>query len=417
MKILSSRRLVLGALLIAAGAAGNYFYGSFSGIGTADKGKAKGGKPPTPVLVAEVTTKTIPMTIRTIGTLQARSTVSVRSRVEGQIMETTFSEGQTVNQGDILFRIDPRPFQAKLREAEANLAREQSSYEKARADVQRYQSLSDKGFSSQQKYEEAKAAMNGLTASMRATQATIDLARLDIEFATIKAPISGRTGSVLIQAGNLVKANDIAQPLVVINEIDPMLAAFSVPEAHLPEIKHRMTEGTLNVEAALPESRRPPIRGKVVFINNAVDTQTGTILMKAEFDNKDGFLTAGQFVRVTLEMNAIQNARVVPERALQAGQKGTYLFVVGKDNTVAPVSIVPGPTFEGFTVVGNTLDVGTTVVTDGQLRLFKGAKVTFKGGAKAKDKAKDKNGKAKDGDKPKEPGKDKVSDAGAGKKG
>jgi len=404
MKLLSSRRVVLGALLVAAAAAGYYFYGAFTGIGAVDKGKAKGNKPPTPVMVAQVTTKNIPVTLRAIGTLQARSTVAVRSRVEGQIMETAFTEGQQVRQGDILFRIDPRPFEAKLRETEANLARDQATYEKAKADVQRYQSLSDKGFSSQQKYEEARALMNALTASMRATQAAIDLARLDIEFATIKAPISGRTGSVLIQAGNLVKANDLAQQLVVINEIDPMLAAFSVPEVHLPEIKRRMAAGTLNVEAAPPESHRPPIRGKVVFINNAVD--------------KDGFLTAGQFVRVTIEMEALMNAHVVPERALQAGQKGAYLFVVGKENLVEPLTIAPGPTFEGFTVIGDALAVGTTVVTDGQLRLFKGAKVTFKDGAK--DKAKDKKGKddkAKDGDKPKEPGKDKVSDAGDGKKG
>ncbi|PIW27046.1 MAG: efflux RND transporter periplasmic adaptor subunit [Rhodospirillales bacterium CG15_BIG_FIL_POST_REV_8_21_14_020_66_15] len=378
MNTLSSRRLALGVLLVAVGAGAYY---AWSGSPFNEKPVVKGGgKPPTPVLVAKVTTRTVPVTIRAIGTIQALNTVSVRSRVDGQIMETAFAEGQTVAKGDPLFHIDPRPFQARLREAEANLARDRAALEKAQGDFQRYQSLSGKGFSSQQKFEEARAAVNGLSATIRAGQAAVDIAKLNLEFATVRAPINGRTGSVLIQAGNLVKADD-SHPLVVINEIDPILAVFSVPEIHLAEIKRRLAEGTLAVVATVPDSKGPPIRGRVVFINNAVDTQTGTILLKAEFRNADGFLTPGQFVRVVIEMDAIENARVVPERAVQTGQKGSYVFVVNPaDMTVQPRAVAPGPSVDDFIMVGDSLNPGDVVVTDGQMRLFKGAKVSFKNG-------------------------------------
>jgi len=376
MKTFSSRRVALGVLLVAVGAGA---YVMLAGGPATDKPAAKaGGKPPTPVLVAKVTTRTMPVTIRAIGTIQALATVSVRSRVDGQIMETAFTEGQIVAKGDPLFHIDPRPFQARLREAEANLARDRANLEKAQGDFERYQSLSGKGFSSQQKFEEARAAVNGLSATIRAGQAAVDIAKLNLEFATVRAPLNGRTGSVLIQAGNLVKADD-SQPLVVINQVDPILAALSVPEGHLAEIKRRLAEGTLAVEATVPDSNRPPNRGRVVFINNAVDTQTGTILLKAEFQNADGFLTPGQFVRVVIEMDSIQNAHVVPERAVQSGQKGNYVFVVNPaDMTVQPRQVIPGPSIDNFVAIGDALQPGDTVVTDGQLRLFKGAKVTFK---------------------------------------
>jgi multidrug efflux system membrane fusion protein len=393
MKTYSSRRVALGALLIAVGT-GAYFM--LAGGPAADKPAAKaGGKPATPVVVTQVTTRTMPVTIRAIGTIQALATVSVRSRVDGQIMETAFTEGQTVAKGDPLFHIDARPFQARLREAEANLARDRANLEKAQGDFQRYQSLSGKGFSSQQKFEEARAAVNSLSATIRADQAAVDLAKLNLEFTTVRAPLSGRTGSVLVQAGNLVKADD-QQPLVVINQVNPILAALSVPEGHLAEIKRRLAEGSLAVEAAVPDSNRPPNRGRVVFINNAVDTQTGTILLKAEFDNADGFLTPGQFVRVVIEMDSIANTAVVPERAVQSGQKGNYVFVVNPaDMTVQPRPVVLGPSIDDFVAIGDALKPGDTVVTDGQLRLFKGAKVTFKS-----DDAKKAKGEKKTGDAP-----------------
>lgn len=401
MKILSPRRTALIALLVAVCGGAYYGYAWLERGGADAKPAAKAakpGKPATPVLVARASARDVPVIINTIGTMQARATVSIRSRVDGQILETAFTEGALINKGEPLFRIDPRPFEAKLREAQANLARDQAALDKAKTDFERYKSLSGKGFTSQQKYEEARAAMNGLTATIRADQASVDLAKLDLEFTTIRAPITGRTGSVLVNAGNLIKAND-QQPLVVINETDPILASFSVPERHLVEIKQRLNGGALPVAATIPDSNREPIRGQIVFINNAVDTQTGTVQLKAAFDNPDGLLTPGQFIRVVIEMSSIRSAVVVPERSLQNGQKGSYIFTVSDEMTAIPVPVTPGPTVDGFTVVGDALKVGDIVVTDGQLRLFKGAKVSFK----EKDAA---PGKPKD-DKPKD-GKDKM---------
>lgn len=369
-------------VLLALVCGGAYYAYTLETGAPGDKPQAKsGGKPATPVLVAKAAKRTVPVIIDTIGTLQARASVAIRSRVDGQILETAFLEGAFVEKGQALFRIDPRPFEAKLRETQANLARDQAAFDKAKSDFDRYQSLSGKGFSSQQKYEEARAAMNGLSATIRATQAAVDLAKLDLEFSTIRAPISGRTGSVLVNAGNLIEAN-AQQALVIINETDPILASFNVPERHLLEIKQRLGQGTLPVRARIPETGGEAVRGEVVFVNNAVDTQTGTVQLKAQFQNPDGLLTPGQFVRVTIEMDSLPGAIVIPERSLQTGQKGSYVFLVGDDMTVSPVPVEPGPTVDGFTVIPNVLKEGDIVVTDGQLRLFKGAKVSFKEGGK-----------------------------------
>jgi len=397
MKILSKRRTAM-LVLLALVSGGAYVAYQLETGAPGDKSQAKvGGKPATPVLVAKATTRTVPVIIDTIGTLQARASVAIRSRVDGQIMETAFLEGAFVQKGDPLFRIDPRPFEAKLRETQANLARDQAAFDKAKSDFDRYQSLSGKGFSSQQKYEEARAAMNGLSATIRADQAAVDLAKLNLEFSTIRAPISGRTGSVLVNAGNLIQAN-AQQALVIINETDPILASFNVPERHLLEIKQRLGRGSLPVRARIPDTAGAAVRGEVVFVNNAVDTQTGTVQLKAQFQNPDGLLTPGQFVRVTIEMDSIPDAIVIPERSLQTGQKGSYVFLVGGDMTVAPVPVEPGPTVDGFTVIPGGINEGDIVVTDGQLRLFKGAKVSFKdkqapaGEPKAKPKPAEKDG-------------------------
>lgn len=380
MKKDHSRRVLLVVLLLVVGAGAYYL---LSPDQMSQQPTRRAAARAVPVDVAKVTSRSVPVSIHTIGTIQARSTVSVRSRVDGQLLKADFTEGQLVTKGQPLFSIDPRPFDAKLREAQANLARDQAAYNKATADFARYQSLSNKGYSSQQTYEQARAAKNELAATIRADQANIDLAKLDLEFTTIRAPIAGRTGSVLVHPGNLVKANDLTQPLVVINETDPILAQFSVPERHLAEIKQRFADGTLDVVATVPESNRPPVHGKLVFINNAVDTQTGTIMLKASFDNPDGFLTPGQFVHISMQMHMIADTHVVPDRSLQEGRDGTYLFVVKANNTVEPVTVTRGPSVDGLTSIGDALKVGDTVVTDGQLRLFKGAKVSVKaGGAK-----------------------------------
>ncbi|MBI2585327.1 MAG: efflux RND transporter periplasmic adaptor subunit, partial [Rhodospirillales bacterium] len=312
--------------------------------------------------------------LEAIGAVQSRSTVQVRSRVDGQLVAAEFREGQWVKKGDLLFRIDPRTFQAQLRQAQANLARDQAQHEKARSDLDRYAQLSQKGFSSQQKYEEAKATLAALQAIIRADQAAVEMAKLQLEFTEIRAPIDGRTGNMLITPGNLIKAND-TPALVVINETRPIYVAFSVPESNVADLKARMVKGPLSVTVSLPERPDKRMTGDVTFINNAVDTATGTIQLKATFANDDEILTPGQFVRVAVNLDTLTDALVVPTGAIQDGQKGSYVFVVRSDMTVEPRNVTIGPAADNRTVVRSGVAAGETVVTDGQLRLFPGAPV------------------------------------------
>jgi multidrug efflux system membrane fusion protein len=337
-------------------------------------GKKSKAARPAPVRVANVETKSVPVRLETIGTVQARSTVQVRSRVDGQLIKAGFREGQAVKKGDLLFQIDARPFEAQLRQAQANLARDQAQLEKARSDLDRYAQLSQKGFSSQQKYEEAKATLAALQAVIRADQAAVEIAKLQLEYTEIRAPIDGRTGSMLVTPGNLVKAND-TPALVVINEVRPIHVSFTVPENNLADLKERLARSALTITATVPDQSPKQVNGDVTFINNAVDINTGTIQLKATFANEDDLLTPGQFVRVAINLETIKDALVVPTSALQDGQKGTYVFVVRKDMTVEPRVIAIGPADGRLTVVRSGLVLGDTVVTEGQLRLFPGAPV------------------------------------------
>lgn len=386
-----ARRLVVGLALAAAASAAAVYYVQ---EGQSSQTPEKKARPAAPVITATVTTKSVPVLIQTIGTVQSRSTVAVKSRVDGQLMEAGFAEGQPVRKGDLLFRIDPRPFEAQLRQAEANLARDQAQLEKARADLARYEELTNKGYASQQKYEEARAILATAGAAIRADLAAIEIAKLQLGYTVIHSPIDGRTGNLLVDAGNLVKGND-SQILVVINETNPIHVSFSVPEKDLPAIKRYSAEGQLTIEATVPHDTAPPLRGKLFFINNAVDTASGTIQLKANFDNDDERLTPGQFVNVSVRLATLENALVVPERAIQTGQKGSFVFVMNEEKkTVQPRLVETGPLADGIAVVTNGLKLGETVVTDGQLRLFPGARVapraagTEPGKGKEKDKPK-----------------------------
>jgi membrane fusion protein, multidrug efflux system len=341
---------------------------------TAKGARERGGAP---VRVAQVAQQTVPVKVEAIGTVQANSVVQIKSRVDGQIMSAGFKEGQIVRQGDLLFQIDPRPFAAQLKQAEANLARDQAQLEKARSDLKRYSALSDKGFSSQQRFEEARAAVDVFSAAIRAGDQAVEIARLNLEFTTILAPVTGRAGSMLVYPGNLVEANK-DPPLVTINEIQPIHVAFSVPEQHIAEIKRRVGLGKLGVSVTIPEDKRPPVTGYVTFIDNKVDATTGTIQLKATFDNADERLTPGQFVNVAMTLSAVENALVVPTRTVQVNQNGTFVFVVKDDQTVEMRPVEVGPQSTDVTVITKGVGLGETVVTDGQLRLFPGAKVQVK---------------------------------------
>jgi multidrug efflux system membrane fusion protein len=327
-----------------------------------------------PVLVGKVEARTTPRKLAVIGAAQAYATVAVKSRVDGQIVESFFRDGQTVRQGDLLFRIDPRPLEVALRQTQANLERDRAQAKKAEGDVARYQSLVGKGFASQQKYEEARATFEALQGTMRAGEAAIEAARLQLEYTTIRSPIDGRTGSLLVDTGNLVKGND-SQALVVITQLRPIYVTFSVPERYLARVKELMAAGEIAVEAKIPGAKAPPLRGRLAFINNAVDTTTGTIQLKAVFENEQTELTAGQFVNVAMTLEERPGALVVPSQAIQDGQRGSFVFVVKDGNTVDMRPVVVDDAVGDVTVITSGLAAGETVVLDGQLLLRPGAKV------------------------------------------
>ena len=336
------------------------------------KAGKKAGRP-APVFVDKVSQRSIPLRVAAIGTVQARATVTVRSRVDGQLMAAPFGQGEIVKKGDILFRIDPLPFEARLRQAQANLSRDKAMLAKSLSDLRRYQDLSNKGFSSQQKYEEAKASVGALEATIHANEAAVQMARLDLGYTSIHAPIDGRAGASLVDPGNLVKANET--PLVVLNEVRPIYVTFSVPEQNLVQIRARFAQGPLGVQATIPGDTAPPAEGKLDFINNAVDPQTGTIMLRSTFANADDRLIPGQFVNVPVTLSTLHDATVVPARTVQTGQRGSYVFVVKPNKTVEQRPVTVGATVDDFTVVTDGLNVGETIVTEGQLRLYPGARV------------------------------------------
>jgi multidrug efflux system membrane fusion protein len=326
-----------------------------------------------PVTIGVATTKNVPVVIKAIGTVEPYNTVSVRAQVAGEITGIHFQQGQEVSQGDLLFTIDPRPYQAALEGALADLARDKATLKSAEEDVLRYGELIKKDYVTSQQYDQVMANAGSLKATVAADEAAVKNAQINLGYCTVRSPISGRTGTVLVEPGNVIKAND--QAMVTINQITPVYVSFSVPEKYLSDIRRHFATGTLAVEAAFPDQGESSFRGKLSFINNTVDSSTGTILMKATFRNREKALWPGQFVNVTLTLAISENAVVVPSQAVQRGQQGDYLFVVKPDMTVELRSIQAGQKLDGDTVIRKGLDEGEKVVTDGQLRLFPGARV------------------------------------------
>ncbi len=366
----------------------------FSFGGDTQKKSNKRKDRPAPVLVAKVESRSVPIKLLTIGTAQSKSTVAIKSRVDGQLLEATFKEGQAVRRGDLLFKLDARPFQAQLKQAEAALARDRAQLERAKSDLKRYARLSSQGYSTQQKFEEAKASSAALEANIHADQAAIEMAHLQLGFTEIRSPINGRTGSLLVNPGNLVKANDTTA-LVVVNEMRPIYVAFSIPEQYLAGIQRRLSHGALKVEAAIPEARLKPSLGVVSFLDNAVDTSTGTIQLKGTFENIDERLTPGQFVNVSLILETHENVPVVPSKAVQVGPDGTFVFVVKPNKTVDVRLVSVLVVADDITAIKKGLVVGDVVVTDGQLRLTPGKKVEIKSGQRKPAQSKHKAGENK----------------------
>lgn len=334
-------------------------------------------RPPVPVTSAAVIQKTVPVQLNAIGNVEAYSTVSVKSQIGGILNRVHFKEGQDVRKGDILFTIDPRPYEAALKQAEANLAKDNAQLENAREEVRRYAELVKKGYVAQQQYDQIRTNAATFEAAVNADKAVVENARLQLKYCYIYSPITGRTGNLFANQGNLIKSNADTS-MVVINQIQPIYVTFSVPEQYLIEIKRYMAEGKLKVEAFLSKEDMKPEQGVLTFIDNAVDVATGTIKLKGTFANKEKRLWPGQFVNAVLTLMSQPNAIVVPAQSIQTGQKGQYVFVIKNDLTVEDRTINVGRTLNSETVIEKGLQSGEKVVTDGQLRLVPGAKVEIK---------------------------------------
>ena len=331
---------------------------------------------PIPVIVSTVIQKTVPVQLRAIGNVQAYSTVTIKSKVGGELVGVHFTEGQDVKKGDLLFTIDPRPYEAALKQAEANLQRDLAKAKSASEDARRYESLIQRQVVSPQQYEKVRSDADALEATVLADRAAVENAKIQLDYCSIRSPINGRTGSLSIKQGNIIKADDIT--LVVINQITPIDVSFSTPEQSLPEIRKHMASKKLQIEVSSPQSDERPEKGTITFVDNAVDTSTGTIRLKGTYANRERKLWPGQFVNVVLTLTEEPNVIVVPSQAVQTGQEGQYVFVVKPDLTVESRPVVAGRTVNSETVVQKGLQADERVVTDGQLRLYPGAKVEIK---------------------------------------
>jgi len=349
-------------------------------------GCSPGGHPPprepqkaVPVTVGSALRKDVPIQIRAIGAVEAFSTVSIKTMVGGQIVKVGFVEGQEVRKGDLLFEIDSASYEAALKVAEATRARDIALRDNAEKEVRRYASLIEKDLVPRQQYDQMVSSSAALEATVKADAAAVENARVQLAYCFIRSPIDGQTGSVLVQEGNVVKANETI--LVTIHQIAPIRVTFSVPERFLPDIRKYKAAGTLKVEAFPQDGNPSPAQGSLSFIGNAVDPGTGTIQLKGTFPNAGKRLWPGQFANVVLTLATRSGAVVVPSQAIQTGQEGQYLFVVRPDLTVEVRPVTAGQAFGGETILEKGVQAGEKVVTDGQLRLVPGAKVEAKQGA------------------------------------
>ncbi|MDA8171491.1 MAG: efflux RND transporter periplasmic adaptor subunit [Nitrospiraceae bacterium] len=363
MKVMKASALILSAAVLLAACQ--------------PKPKAAPPGPAAPVLAAYAAAKTIPVQIDAIGSAEAYNSVQVKSMVNGQIVKIYYRDGQFVRKGQLLFEIDRRPYEAALKQAMANLSRDQALAENAKRDAERYAFLVRKDYVPREQYDQLRANAAAQAAVVLADKAAIENIQVQLDYCMIRSPIDGRTGSTQIQIGNVVKANDV--PMLVIEQVNPIYVSFSVPERYLADIKKYSAGDRLGVEASVPgQGKGAPETGWLSFINNQVDTNTGTILLKATFKNQNRSLWPGQFVNVALTLTTLPGAVLVPSEAVQTGQQGQYVYIIRPDMTVSLRPVVTDGVHERFTIIKNGVAAGERVVTDGQLRLVPGRKVSIK---------------------------------------
>ena len=363
-----------------AGIAGVAILGSallvYFGSGpVAQESKTPRGPAAVPVTVVTVSQKNVPFRLQAIGNVEALSTVALKARVDGQIVEVNFKEGEEVRKGSVLFKIDPRPYEATLRQTEATQARDIAQRDQARSQERRYQELLQKNFVSKEAYAQIRTNADSAEAVAQASKAAVDSARLNLEYCTIRSPIDGYPGKIQIQMGNLVKAND-TNPLVILNQVHPIYVSFAIPEQSLLTLRTYMRKGALAVDAGPPNSGKIAASGTLVFVDNAVDSTTGTIKLRARFANQDNALWPGQFVTVSLKLYDQKDAIVVPVQAVQTGPDGQYVFVVKPDMTTEVRKVTVERAEGDNAIIAKGLQNGEQVVTRGQLRLAPGVKVT-----------------------------------------
>ena len=332
-----------------------------------------------PVTTGRVIEKEMPIEATVVGTVEAYSTVAVRAQVTGELKAVNFRQGEDVSAGQVLFTLDPRPLEAALNQAEANLQRDTAQLANAKVIAQRMDDLVERGVGTREQRDTARTQAAALEAVVGANSAAVENAKVQLQYATIRAPIAGRTGALMVNAGNLVRAND-QLPLVVINQVSPIYASFGIPEALLPNLRRYMAQRELQVLATPPNEDVAPAEGSITFVDNQVDQTTGTIRIKATFPNANRRLWPGQFVNITIRMASDPRAIVVPTVAVQAGPEGQYVFVVKNDSTVEMRPVIVARTAGTETVLREGVKPGETIVTDGQLRLVPGSRISVKDG-------------------------------------
>ncbi|AGW12306.1 putative efflux transporter protein [Megalodesulfovibrio gigas DSM 1382 = ATCC 19364] len=345
-------------------------------------GQGKGAPQAAPVLAATATVESIPELVSVVGNAEAASVVEIKARINGELVQAHFEEGQEVRQGDVLFTIDPRPLEAALREAKAKLERNQALLRKAEEDNRRYAQLVNERIISREQFEEKTTNLAALLAQVKADAATVESAEVELTYSSIRSPINGRTGQILVDRGNMIKANDVA--MLVIQQIEPIHVQFSVPEALLGEIMARYKAAKLEVRAAPPGREQDPDVGVLVFIDNTVDRKTGSIALKASFENREHRLWPGQFVNVQLVLGVRDRVVTVPSQAVMPSSQGEAVYVIREDNTAefrpvkTDVRLSAG--LPGKVAVESGLSGGERVVVDGHLRLAPGRPVDVRGG-------------------------------------
>lgn len=368
---MARRAIGLAAIIFVTAALVIWWHG-FGGNGP--RAKAQTSTPLVPVTAGTVTAQNVPVYLQGIGTVQAYNMVTVKTRVDGQIVKVFFKEGQEVKEGDPLFEIDPRPYQDALEQAQAAKQKDEAQLAGAKLDLERYSKLLGTGYQTRQSYDQQTALVNQLTAAIKGDQAQIDNAALNLSYADIRSPIDGRLGARLVDKGNLVHANDNTA-LVTITELKPIFVSFTLPQDTLDEVRQQQQREPLVVRAYSSDGNTLLSEGKLTLIDNSIDQTTGTIHLKARFDNQDERLWPGEFVSLRVILMTRPNVATVPAQTVQEGPDGNYAYVIKPDNTVERRAVTVAAVQDGIAVITKGLSPGERVVVDGQYRLTQGARV------------------------------------------